>query len=312
MQEHDEAVNNEVVEDTTAAEPAAVETQSSEDSQEADYKVVIDDSGELQRVPIEKKEEEDESEDDEDEDDSNDSMDQAESGGPKKGADARKEQLASEIDQRNEEIRQLVAEKNRVLAEQQAMQEEIQALRQQSQTASLPTVDQIMEQENPATGDYYTQFEAQAIVENFALKQQLAQFEQQREAEAYNAQIAESTTSLASEAERALKEFPVFDDQSPDYDPVLAEEVDELVQGALIRDQKGQVVGTNVPIYQVYKTHFNAAKAGIRARKQKQAEAAAQASADVVGSGVRQSSKNFEDLSLSQMEARLKRRGLVQ
>ena len=307
MQEHDEAVNNEVVEDATATESAAVEIESSEgDQEDSQYKVVLNDSGEIERVKVEA---------DDDNEDSDAEADNANAtDSPKKGAEARKDQLNGDIDQRSEEIRNLVSQRNQLLQEQQQLAAQVNELKQSQQAASIPTKEDIMRQHNPVSDDFFTEFEAEAIVENLKLKQQLSQFEQQREQAQYSAQVSESINGLTSDAERALRDFPVFDSESPEYIPELAAEVGELVQEALIADANGSVVGAKIPIYQLYKTHYNAAKASIDAEKQrrKQGALAAQAGADVIGSGLRQSSKKFDDMSLGEMESHLRRKGLIQ
>ena len=305
MQKHEGAVNNEVVEDATATESAAVETQSSEENQEGDYKVVIADDGEVKRVKVETESGEDEEKDPTE-------TDKSET--PKKGAEARKEQLSGDINQESEEIRALVSEKNRLMAERASMQEEIASLQQRQQAAAIPTVEQIMQQENPNTGDFFTQFEAEAIRENLQLRQQLVTVEQQRVENEQNTRIAESVNGLRSDAEKALGDFPVFDSNSPEYIPELAAKADEILQNALIHDQKRGVIGSKISVYNLYKTIFDAAKPGIEAEKIKRQQGAvsAQAGADVIGSGMRQSTKKFDDLSTNEMEARLRKRGLIQ
>ena len=86
------------------------------------------------------------------------------------------------------------------------------------------------------------------------------------------------------------------------------------MQNALIHDQKRGVIGSKISVYNLYKTIFDAAKPGIEAEKIKRQQGAvsAQAGADVIGSGMRQSTKKFDDLSTNEMEARLRKIGLIQ
>ena len=168
---------------------------------------------------------------------------------PAKGAEQRKQQL-------NTEIRNLVAEKN-------ALERSVAELnRQKYQIASkddLPTVEQIMEQVNEETGEYFTRTEAQLLL----LQAQIELGEQERELDAYNKQIVDNTMALKEEVGQTLKEFPMFDSSSDQYDENLAVAADKILDASLIRDsQTGRVIGCRISPYELYSTIANAALAG--------------------------------------------------
>lgn len=304
-EEGHEVVNTEVVQDATATESTAVETESSEDNQTPQHKVVIADNGEIQRVPVEASSD--------DEEDGN--GDKAEEEKPKRGAEARKEQLRRETEAAHEEsarIREMVAEKNQAIAEQQRLQAQLDEInRANAEAENVPSVEYIMQQENPETGDFYTEYEARMVHENLKLQYQLDQQQQMAERQAYESRIAESVDGLAADIERTLSEFPEFDSSSEQYNPGLAAEAERIMMDALIYEPTtGRLIGSNVPVYQLYKTLHEAAQGSIEARKATQQAQRQQelAQADVRGSGKRLQ-KEFSKLSAKEMEAELRRKG---
>lgn len=155
-----------------------------------------------------------------------------------KNAETRKQQL-------NNEIRDKVAERN-------ALRREIAELNKQKyqmkNESDLPTVDALMEQINPETGDYYTRTEAK-----------LARIEAERELERETKKLDEYTDSivdnrlrLRDEADKVLKDFPMFDESSPSYDKDLAEKAEQVAEKLLIKDKSGEVIGSSGSIYDVY------------------------------------------------------------
>lgn len=155
-----------------------------------------------------------------------------------KNAETRKQQL-------NNEIRDKVAERN-------ALRREIAELNKQKyqmkNVSDLPTVDALMEQINPETGDYYTRTEAK-----------LARIEAERELERetkkldeYTENIVDNRLRLRDEADRVLKDFPMFDESSSSYDKDLAEKAEQVAEKLLIKDKSGEVIGSNGSIYDVY------------------------------------------------------------
>lgn len=298
-------VNDEVVQDATPTESTAVETESSEDDQTPQHKVVIADNGEIQRVPVEES-----SNDEEDED-----GDKAEDEKPKRGAEARKEQLQGELESaeaKSAEIRQLVAQKNEAIAEQQRLYAELEKIKEaEAEAEQIPSLDYIMQQENPETGDFYTEYEARMIQENIKLQYELEKLEQMTEEQEYESRIAESVDGFASDIERTLRDFPVFDSSSDQYDPGLSAEAERILLDTLIYEPNtGRLIGSNVPVYQLYKTLHEAAQGSVKARESMQQATQQQqlAQADVRGSG-RRFTKSFSDMTTKEQEAYLRRKG---
>ena len=215
---------NQQVADTTIAD------SSTDENEDQDVELVLEDES----TPSDDKGNEAEQETESQQDDAGDE-DQQESGeneteGKPTKAEARKEQL-------NQEIRDLVATRNAI---KQQVQQDNQGVYQP------PSVDQLLDQVNPDTGEYYNRLEAQleSMKQNQALRD-------------YNDQVAESRLVITNEAQKAIRDFPIFDEESSDYNPTIAAQVDEIVGRALVRDQNtGQVIGSHIPLYQLYKTVY--------------------------------------------------------
>lgn len=200
-----------------------------------------------------------------------------------KNAETRKQQL-------NNEIRDKVAERN-------ALRREIAELNKQKyqmkNVSDLPTVDALMEQINPETGDYYTRTEAK-----------LARIEAERELERetkkldeYTENIVDNRLRLRDEADRVLKDFPMFDESSSSYDKDLAEKAEQVAEKLLIKDKSGEVIGSNGSIYDVYALVAaaveSAGKSGEIAGKK--AAEKMMVSADVIGASSIESTSDEED-----------------
>ena len=291
--ESQEVVNTEVEQESTQAESTAAETQNSEASSEPDTKAVISDSGEVVRVKVDKSKE-DESEDKSDDDPK-----------PKRGKEARQEQLERDIEEDNRAIRELVARRNEARAYRQQLEQEqaqhYQETPPEMQDRPLPTLEQIMQTENPETGDFFTEFEAKAVLQNLQLQQQLVGMQQAQEQAAYEAQVSASISGMSSDAERALKDFPEFDPEADEYDPELDADVDEFLRGMLIYDNAGNIVGSRESIYQLYQSFHKARGKGAKRTVINDA-------GDFRGSGARVE-KPFEKMSTKEMEAYLRRKG---
>ena len=297
--ESQEVVNTEVEQESTQAESTAAETQNSEASSEPDTKAVISDSGEVVRVKVDKSKEEDKEGESEDESDDDPK--------PKRGKEARQEQLERDLDEENRAIRELVARRNEARAyRQQLEQEQAQQYQEtppEMQNQPLPTLEQIMQTENPETGDFFTEFEAKAVLQNLQLQQQLVDIQQAQEQAAYEAQVSASISGMSSDAERALKDFPEFDPESDEYDPELDADVNEFLQGMLIYDNAGNIVGSRESIYQLYQAFH---KSRGRTNKKK----VISGGADVLGSG--KVSKTFDKMSQKERRAKLIREGKLE
>ena len=143
-------------------------------------------------------------------------------------AEKRKEQL-------NSEIRDLVSQRNQLRA---------QVEEQNAQVYHVPSEEELQDQVNPETGEYYTTVEAR-----------LARMEQQQQLDKYNERIAEAQLTVSTEAQRALQDFPIFDSQSKEYNAEIAAQADQILQANLVQDPNtGQIVGTRVSPYQLYKS----------------------------------------------------------
>lgn len=124
----------------------------------------------------------------------------------------------------------------------------------QPQPQQLPTIDQIMEMENPETGDFFTEFEAKAVLQNLQLQQRLDNMQQAQEEAAYKAQVEASRSDLSYKADMALRDFPEFDPESDQYDEHLDNAVNGYLQSVLVYDQNGDVIGSKTDVYQLYKS----------------------------------------------------------
>ena len=203
---------------------------------------------------------------------------------PAKDAEMRKQQL-------NTEIRDKVAERN-------AIKREIEELnRQKYQLKSeddLPTVEQLLEEINPETGDYFNRTEAQLLL----LQAKYELDHQARQMDEYNNRLVETNMALINEAEQVLRDFPMFDPNSDEYDEALANQADRLLDASIIRDQNtGRIIGSQVSPYELYSTIANAAGAA-KVRGEVAGRKAAQkmmASVDVVGGAASPSGADSDD-----------------
>lgn len=147
-------------------------------------------------------------------------------------ADERKSQL-------NNEIRDLVATRN--------------ALKAEVEKANADVYQPATEKDLVDEGMSATEAKVEAL-------------RQQIEVRDYNERVAEAQLTIESESQRVLSDFSAFNPDSPEYDKELANEAAELLQQNLITDPNtGQIIGTNVSPYQLYKTLARAS--GISATK---------------------------------------------
>jgi hypothetical protein len=178
----------------------------------------------------------------------------------------------------NSEIRDLVAQRNQLRTEVEKINEEVY---------KPATEEELVE-------DGMSEVEAKVEV-----------MRQEREVEKYNERVAEAQLTINTESQRVLQDFPMFRQfepgtetmdpktgeisgtPNPAYDAELAGEAAQLLQANLITDPNtGQVIGSNVSPYQLYKTLARAS--GISTVKgQEKGQAAIQeqlANADDAGS----------------------------
>lgn len=222
MDEESNAVNTEVVQDTTPTESAPAEKETSEADPILD---ILSDENEVPSISYPKEESTKEPEGEESTTEPEESKEEEPVVEPEKPskADERKQQL-------NTEIRELVEMRNK-------MQQEIESYK--SQTMQQQTVEKL-------EAEGYSEVE----IENIMLKQQMEAIQAQAQTYQQSAQI---TSQLTLEANRVLNEFPIFNDASPDYIPELAEQAAELLENSIVRDANGQIIGATLTPYQIYK-----------------------------------------------------------
>lgn len=147
---------------------------------------------------------------------------------PQGKAEERKTQL-------NTEIRDLVSQRN-------AIRTEVEKLN--ADTYQVATEDELVAQGmDPLT----------AKVEALDQRSQLSD---------YNNKVADAQLTLESESQRVLREFPMFDENSTEFNKDLTAQASSLLQESLEFDPNtGQVTGSKVSPYQLYKTLATAAQA---------------------------------------------------
>jgi len=221
MAEEATAVNDNVVADTTTTESAPVETTESEAT--GDY---FDEA--FAEV------ETDESTNESDGDQVEESTDETQERGddqvpPEAKADKsinRFQQLANE----NRELREQLARLN-------------------SQETQVANEQALLDEINPETGEYFTPQEVQRISlyqANQARQEQIAQ-------ERYQLQVQANLNSATLDTEKALRDFPQLDSNSPDFDPQLASDFDTFMSQSAIVDNQGNLIGLRQSPYEISK-----------------------------------------------------------
>ncbi len=196
---------------------------------------------------------------------------------------------------------QTLANRNRELEAQLA-----QLTQRESQVA---TEQDLINQINPETGEYYTALDAERIARYQANESQQQTIAQQRQ----ELQVQQSVNNLTSEATKIVTDFPMFDETSKEYNPDVAAQAEALLGENLIRsttipeiDPKtgqptglGQIIGSNISPYKLYKTIADSARAyGVKAQVSAQrATEKMLANADVTGGAPQKSSGDpLEDM----------------
>lgn len=140
---------------------------------------------------------------------------------PQKGADERKTQL-------NTEIRDLVAQRN--------------ALKDEVSKANSEVYQPATEQDLVDEGLSATDAKVEALRQSIEMRD-------------YNEKVADAQLTIESESNRVLTDFPAFNPDSKEFDEELSNEAGQLLQANLIQDPNtGQIIGSNVSPYQLYKT----------------------------------------------------------
>lgn len=173
--------------------------------------------------------------------------------------------------------------------------------------AQLAQEQELLNEVNPDTGEYYTPQE----VERIAFQQSRQQQAQDVATQRYELEVQDVQFQLRDEATRALSDFPMFDENSKEYDPELAAAADELLGANLVMEEgTGRIIGSNVSPHKIYQT---VAKAAEKSRvagqlKGQQATERMLAQADSTGSS-QKGDTAFENLTVDEMAARLRRAG---
>jgi hypothetical protein len=173
-----------------------------------------------------------------------------------------------------------------------------------SQKSQVASEQELLNEINPETGEYYTPQEAERLA---AVQSREAKGQELDEKE-YELQVQSNQQAIVSEAQRALEEFSILDDKSPEYNAQIAAAYDQLLGQSLIRDPnvpeiidgketgQGRIIGSQLSPYQLAKTIADATKvnaAKIQAEAQKATEKML-ANADVP-SGASQATKTKVD-----------------
>lgn len=280
MAEDATAVNEAEVVDTSTTESAPVETAQEPkqaDQSESTVEQPEDfDDGEYASSDDLPKDKEPEATADDDESEEQEK--------PQGKGEQRKEQL-------NTEIRDLVAQRNH-------LKQQVEQLNQQAY--QVPSEQDLQDQINPDTGEYYTALEAKLI-----------RMEQQQQLRDFTERVTEAQMTISTEAERALKDFPMFDSSSPDYDPEIAQQADAVLQQNLVVDPNtGQIVGSRISPYQLYKSYDVATKASQRkAQIQGQKSVEKMMAASTPTTGGRGTERTFSKMSLQEKAEYLRKKG---
>lgn len=137
------------------------------------------------------------------------------------------QKLANENRELREALAQVEARKTQVAAEQ-----------------------ELLNEINPETGDYYTPTEAERIARQFSLQKAQAAAEE----ETQNIQFQQFQYQVNQEADQIPKDFPIFDESNREsFNKEVAASAAQAVEHLLIRDANGQVVGARASLYPTYK-----------------------------------------------------------
>lgn len=131
---------------------------------------------------------------------------------------------------------QLSADIRDLVAERKSLREEVERLN--AQVYQPATEDELMQEQGLSATDA----KLEALNQRMQIKE-------------YNDRVVESQLSLSSDSQRVLREFPIFDPDSDQYEAEIAENAAQLMESNLIIDPNtNQVIGSHVPVYQLYKS----------------------------------------------------------
>lgn len=131
----------------------------------------------------------------------------------------------------------------------------------QARQAQVANEQNLLDQVNPETGDYYTPQEVERIARFEANKAENERLSQQQQ----QLQVQMNQQTLATEADQALRDFAMFDADNKDaYKQELASLADDLLGDALFMDDQQNVLGSKVSPHKLYKTVATAYEQGVR------------------------------------------------
>lgn len=207
-------------------------------------------------------------------------------------------------------FQQLANERNEAQAEAARVRAQLEQYRVRE--AQVAREQELSNEVNPETGEYYTPTEIERLAFQQSKEQQAQSVAEQR----YELEVQDVQFQLRDEATRALTDFPMFDEDSPDYDEELAASADELLGANIVveTDQQGKptgrIIGSNVSPYKIYQTVAKAAEKSRVAGQIKGQQATERMLASVDGTGSSQKGEtSFEKLSTAEMAARLRKAG---
>lgn len=288
MAQQAEAVNEQVDAGTIATESATVDNKNPEVAGDAFDDDVFDDI----------------------DDEVSTSNDETDSNGNEEKPEPSADETKSEQKPQEGEEKQLSPKsQNRfqsVVNERNELRQRVQEL--EAREAQIAHEQELVDKINPETGEYYTPAE----IERLAFQQSRETQQQSIEQERYELQVQQNQVAITDEALRAVQEFPMFDDQSPEFDPELAAQADIILGQSLIRDPNvpeidpttgrptglGRIIGSQISPYQLYKTLANSSRLAA-AKGQANAQKATQqmqANADVPSGSSQTSDSIDEDL----------------
>jgi hypothetical protein len=154
---------------------------------------------------------------------------------------------------------------------------------------------------NPETGEYYTPQEIERVAWQQSREQQAQQVAQER----YNLEVQHNQQTISAETEKALQDFPMFNEKSPEYNPQLAQLADARIGRSLITNEQGQIIGAYDSPYEILKTIADATTVNA-ARYEAQAQKATEkmlANADTGSSATNAKSKSVEDEAFEAYDA---------
>jgi hypothetical protein len=258
MSKDDTAVNDEVFTDDTAPESAPEETTESVEvdafTQGMNSDIDPDD------MPTEESDEEPEESEDENPEESEE-PEAVETEEPRQDNDPVQSEWEKLNGKSQERFRQKVNEANE-------LRQQLEAIK--AKESQVATEQELLNEVNPETGDYYTIAEAERAARlqyNETAQQQYAQ-------ERYQLEVQQNQQKIQSEAQQALGEFPELDSQSDKFDAEIAAEYEQALSQALILDQQGVPIGAYMSPYQLAKSIAGPAKrAAEKAKALGQAEA---------------------------------------